>query len=106
MAKWCMAHHRESFLYEHFEDICDIMKAYDVAVQPGRRPAPGCASRCQRRSPVCRAAHLGELTQIAWKHDVQTMIEGPGHVPMHMIQANMTEQLKPATKRRSTPWAR
>src|SRR5574343_261797 len=94
MAKWCMAHHRESFLYEHFEDICDIMKAYDVSFSLGDGLRPGSASDANDEAQFAELATLGELTQIAWKHDVQTMIEGPGHVPMHMIQANMTEQLK------------
>ena len=94
MAKWCMAHHRESFLYEHFEDICDIMKQYDVSFSLGDGLRPGCASDANDEAQFAELATLGELTQVAWKHDVQTMIEGPGHVPMHMIQANMTEQLK------------
>lgn len=94
MAKWCMAHHRESFLYEHFEDICDIMKQYDVSFSLGDGLRPGCASDANDEAQFAELRTLGELTQTAWKHDVQTMIEGPGHVPMHMIQANMTEQLK------------
>ncbi|WP_021028579.1 phosphomethylpyrimidine synthase ThiC [Comamonas sp. B-9] len=94
MAKWCMAHHRESFLYTHFEDICDIMKQYDVSFSLGDGLRPGCASDANDEAQFAELATLGELTQLAWKHDVQTMIEGPGHVPMHMIQANMTEQLK------------
>ncbi|WCM87614.1 phosphomethylpyrimidine synthase ThiC [Acidovorax sp. NCPPB 3576] len=94
MAKWCMAHHKESFLYEHFEDICDIMKAYDVSFSLGDGLRPGCASDANDEAQFAELHTLGELTQTAWKHDVQTMIEGPGHVPMHMIQANMTEQLK------------
>ncbi|WP_019700882.1 phosphomethylpyrimidine synthase ThiC [Paracidovorax oryzae] len=94
MAKWCMAHHKESFLYEHFEDICDIMKQYDVSFSLGDGLRPGCASDANDEAQFAELRTLGELTQTAWKHDVQTMIEGPGHVPMHMIQANMTEQLK------------
>ncbi|QIL71551.1 phosphomethylpyrimidine synthase ThiC [Diaphorobacter sp. HDW4B] len=94
MAKWCMAHHRESFLYEHFEDICDIMKQYDVSFSLGDGLRPGCASDANDEAQFAELHTLGELTKTAWKHDVQTMIEGPGHVPMHMIQANMTEQLK------------
>ncbi len=94
MAKWCMTHHRESFLYEHFEDICDIMKSYDVSFSLGDGLRPGCASDANDEAQFAELHTLGELTQLAWKHDVQTMIEGPGHVPMHMIQANMTEQLK------------
>ncbi|MBP7352691.1 MAG: phosphomethylpyrimidine synthase ThiC [Comamonas sp.] len=94
MAKWCMAHHRESFLYEHFEDICDIMKQYDVSFSLGDGLRPGCASDANDEAQFAELHTLGELTQTAWKHDVQTMIEGPGHVPMHMIQQNMAEQLK------------
>ncbi len=94
MAKWCMAHHKESFLYEHFEDICDIMKSYDVSFSLGDGLRPGCASDANDEAQFAELHTLGELTQTAWKHDVQTMIEGPGHVPMHLIQANMAEQLK------------
>ena len=94
MAKWCIAHHRESFLYEHFEDICDIMKAYDVSFSLGDGLRPGCAADANDEAQFAELRTLGELTQIAWKHDVQTMIEGPGHVPMHLVQANMAEQLK------------
>ncbi len=94
MAKWCMAHHRESFLHTHFEDICDIMKQYDVSFSLGDGLRPGCASDANDEAQFAELKTLGELTQIAWKHDVQTMIEGPGHVPMHLIQANMAEQLK------------
>ncbi|MDD0840023.1 phosphomethylpyrimidine synthase ThiC [Curvibacter sp. HBC61] len=94
MAKWCIAHHRESFLYEHFEDICGIMKAYDVSFSLGDGLRPGSASDANDEAQFAELHTLGELTQLAWKHDVQTMIEGPGHVPLHMIQANMTEQLK------------
>jgi phosphomethylpyrimidine synthase len=81
-------------LYQHFEDICDIMKAYDVSFSLGDGLRPGCASDANDEAQFAELHTLGELTQVAWKHDVQTMIEGPGHVPMHMIQANMTEQLK------------
>jgi phosphomethylpyrimidine synthase len=94
MAKWCIAHHKESFLYTHFEDICEIMKAYDVSFSLGDGLRPGCASDANDEAQFAELRTLGELTQIAWKHDVQTMIEGPGHVPMHLIQANMDEQLK------------
>lgn len=94
MAKWCIAHHKESFLYTHFEDICDIMKQYDVSFSLGDGLRPGCAADANDEAQFAELRTLGELTQIAWKHDVQTMIEGPGHVPMHMIQANMEEQLK------------
>ena len=93
MAKWCMAHHRESFLYEHFEDICDIMKAYDVSFSLGDGLRPGCASDANDEAQFAELHTLGELTQVAWKHDVQTMIEGPGHVPMQLIKENMDLQL-------------
>ncbi|WP_317134001.1 phosphomethylpyrimidine synthase ThiC [Methylococcus mesophilus] len=94
MAKWCLAHHRESFLYTHFEDICEIMKAYDVAFSLGDGLRPGSIADANDEAQFAELRTLGELTQIAWKHDVQVMIEGPGHVPMHMIKANMDEQLK------------
>ena len=94
MAKWCISHHKESFLYTHFEDICDIMKAYDVSFSLGDGLRPGSGADANDEAQFAELRTLGELTQIAWKHDVQTMIEGPGHVPMHMIQANMDEQLK------------
>ena len=94
MAKWCIAHHKESFLYTHFEDICDIMKAYDVAFSLGDGLRPGSCADANDEAQFAELRTLGELTQIAWKHDVQTMIDGPGHVPMHLIQANMDEQLK------------
>ena len=94
MAKWCISHHRESFLYTHFEDICDIMKAYDVSFSLGDGLRPGSTADANDEAQFAELRTLGELTQLAWKHDVQTMIEGPGHVPMHLIQANMTEQLK------------
>ncbi len=94
MAKWCISHHKESFLYEHFEDICEIMKAYDVSFSLGDGLRPGSAADANDEAQFAELRTLGELTKVAWKHDVQTMIEGPGHVPMHMIQANMEEQLK------------
>ncbi len=94
MAKWCMAHHKESFIYAHFEDICDLMKQYDVAFSLGDGLRPGCTADANDEAQFSELYTLGELTQVAWKHDVQTMIEGPGHVPMHMIEANMTEQLR------------
>ena len=94
MAKWCISHHKESFLYEHFEDICDIMKAYDVSFSLGDGLRPGSGADANDEAQFAELRTLGELTKVAWKHDVQTMIEGPGHVPMHMIQANMEEQLK------------
>ncbi|MCC6598082.1 MAG: phosphomethylpyrimidine synthase ThiC [Alphaproteobacteria bacterium] len=94
MAKWCMAHHTESFLYTHFEEICEIMKAYDVAFSLGDGLRPGAIKDANDRAQFAELKTLGELTQIAWKHDVQTMIEGPGHVPMHLIKENMDKQLK------------
>ncbi|HJV63494.1 MAG TPA: phosphomethylpyrimidine synthase ThiC, partial [Albitalea sp.] len=94
MAKWCIAHHRESFLYTHFEEICDIMKAYDVSFSLGDGLRPGSGADANDEAQFAELRTLGELTQVAWRHEVQTMIEGPGHVPMHLIQANMDEQLK------------
>src|ERR1700675_1138277 len=94
MAKWCLAHHEESFLYTHFEDICAIMKAYDVAFSLGDGLRPGSGYDANDEAQMAELATLGELTQVAWKHDVQTMIEGPGHVPMHLIKHNMDEQLR------------
>ena len=94
MAKWCLAHHKESFLYTHFEDICEIMKAYDVAFSLGDGLRPGSGYDANDEAQMAELATLGELTQIAWKHDVQVMIEGPGHVPMHLIKHNMDEQLR------------
>ncbi|MGE0347868.1 phosphomethylpyrimidine synthase ThiC [Hydrogenophaga sp.] len=94
MAKWCITHHQESFLYTHFDEICEIMKAYDVSFSLGDGLRPGSAADANDEAQFAELKTLGELTQTAWKHDVQTMIEGPGHVPMHLIQANMDEQLK------------
>ncbi len=94
MAKWCLAHHKESFLYEHFEDICDIMKAYDVSFSLGDGLRPGSIYDANDEAQLGELRTLGELTQIAWKHDVQVMIEGPGHVPMQLIKENMDIQLK------------
>jgi len=94
MAKWCLAHHRENFLYERFEDICEIMKAYDVSFSLGDGLRPGSIADANDEAQFAELRTLGELTKIAWKHNVQTMIEGPGHVPMHKIKANMDEQLK------------
>ena len=94
MAKWCLAHHRESFLYTRFEEICEIMKAYDVAFSLGDGLRPGSIHDANDEAQMGELATLGELTKIAWKHDVQTMIEGPGHVPMHLIKHNMDEQLR------------
>jgi len=94
MAKWCLAHHKESFLYTHFEEICEIMKAYDVAFSLGDGLRPGSIYDANDEAQLGELETLGELTDIAWKHDVQTIIEGPGHVPMHMIKENMDLQLK------------
>jgi len=94
MAKGCLAHHKESFLYTHFEDICDIMKAYDVAFSLGDGLRPGSIYDANDEAQLSELKTLGELTQVAWKHDVQVMIEGPGHVPMHLIKENMDIQLE------------
>lgn len=94
MAKWCLAHHKENFLYTHFEDICEIMKAYDVSFSLGDGLRPGSVADANDAAQFGELETLGELTQIAWKHDVQVMIEGPGHVPMHMVKENMDKQLK------------
>ncbi|MDR9469334.1 phosphomethylpyrimidine synthase ThiC, partial [Marinospirillum sp.] len=94
MAKWCLAHHKESFLYEHFEDICEIMKAYDVSFSLGDGLRPGSIADANDAAQFGELETLGELTKIAWKHDVQCMIEGPGHVPMHLIKENMDKQLE------------
>ena len=94
MAKWCLAHHKESFLYTHFEEICEIMKQYDVAFSLGDGLRPGSIYDANDEAQFAELKTLGELTQIAWKHDVQVMIEGPGHVPMHMIKENMDLQLE------------
>lgn len=94
MAKWCLAHHKESFLYTHFEEICEIMKAYDVAFSLGDGLRPGSIADANDEAQLAELKTLGELTQIAWKHDVQVMIEGPGHVPMHLIKINMEKQLE------------
>src|SRR3982750_311060 len=94
MAKWCLAHHRESFLYERFEDICDIMKAYDIAFSLGDGLRPGSIADANDEAQFAELYTLGELTKIAWQHDVQVMIEGPGHVPMHKIKENMDKQLE------------
>jgi phosphomethylpyrimidine synthase len=94
MAKWCLAHHQESFLYTHFEEICQIMKAYDVSFSLGDGLRPGSIYDANDEAQLGELKTLGELTQIAWKHDVQVMIEGPGHVPMHLIKENMDLQLE------------
>ena len=93
MAKWCLAHHQENFLYTHFEDICDIMKAYDVAFSLGDGLRPGSIYDANDEAQLGELKTLGELTQVAWKHDVQVMIEGPGHVPMQLIKENMDKEL-------------
>ncbi len=93
LAKWCLAHHKENFLYTHFEDICEVMKQYDVSFSLGDGLRPGSIEDANDAAQFAELETLGELTQIAWKHDVQTMIEGPGHVPMHMIKENMVKQL-------------
>ena len=94
MAKWCLAHHQESFLYTHFEEMCQIMKAYDVSFSLGDGLRPGSIADANDEAQFAELKTLGELTQIAWKHDVQVMIEGPGHIPMHLIQVNMEKELK------------
>jgi phosphomethylpyrimidine synthase len=94
LAKWCLSHHKENFLYTHFEDICEIMKAYDVAFSLGDGLRPGCIADANDAAQFGELETLGELTKIAWKHDVQTMIEGPGHVPMQLIKENMDKQLR------------
>jgi phosphomethylpyrimidine synthase len=94
LAKWCLAHHKENFLYTHFEEICEIMKAYDVSFSLGDGLRPGSIADANDEAQFGELETLGELTEIAWKHDVQVMIEGPGHVPMHMIHENMTKQLE------------
>ena len=93
MAKWCLAHHQESFLYTNFEDICELMKEYDVSFSLGDGLRPGSLADANDEAQFAELDTLGELTKIAWKHDVQTMIEGPGHVPMHKIKENMEKQL-------------
>jgi phosphomethylpyrimidine synthase len=94
MAKWCLAHHKENFHYTHFEEICEIMKAYDVSFSLGDGLRPGCLADANDEAQFAELETLGELTKIAWEHDVQTIIEGPGHVPMHLIKENMDKQLK------------
>ena len=94
MAKWCLAHHQESFLYTHFREICEIMAAYDVAFSLGDGLRPGCQADANDDAQFAELDTLGELTKIAWEHDCQVMIEGPGHVPMHLIKENMDRQLE------------
>ncbi|MFY2310193.1 phosphomethylpyrimidine synthase ThiC [Lysinibacillus fusiformis] len=94
MAQWCLYHHQENFLYTHFEEICEIMKAYDVAFSLGDGLRPGSIADANDEAQFAELETLGELTEIAWKHDVQVMVEGPGHVPMHLIKENMDKQLE------------
>lgn len=94
MAAWCLAHHQENFLYTHFEEICEIMKAYDVSFSLGDGLRPGSIADANDAAQFAELTTLGELTKIAWKHDVQVMIEGPGHVPMHMIKENVDKQME------------
>ena len=94
MAKWCLAHHKENFLYTHFDEICEIMKAYDVSFSLGDGLRPGCIADANDESQFAELHTLGELTDKAWKHDVQVMIEGPGHVPLQRVKENMTEELQ------------
>jgi phosphomethylpyrimidine synthase len=94
MAKWCLSHHKESFLYEHFEDICEIMKQYDICFSLGDGLRPGSIADANDEAQFAELHTLGELTQIAWKHDVQVMIEGPGHVPLQMVKENVDKQLE------------
>jgi len=94
LAKWCLAHHSENFLYTHFEEICEIMKAYDITFSLGDGLRPGSIADANDEAQFAELDTLGELTKIAWKHDVQTMIEGPGHIPMQLIRENMTRQLE------------
>jgi phosphomethylpyrimidine synthase len=94
LAKWCLAHHQENFLYTHFEEICDIMRAYDVSFSLGDGLRPGSIADANDQAQFAELQTLGELTRVAWKHEVQVMVEGPGHVPMHLIRENMTRQLE------------
>ena len=89
LAAWCLAHHRENFLYEHFDELCEILSAYDVAFSLGDGLRPGCIADANDDAQFAELRTLGELTERAWRHDVQVMIEGPGHVPMHKIKANV-----------------
>src|SRR5262249_34532882 len=92
-AKWCLAHHQENFAHTHFAEICEIMKAYDVCFSLGDGLRPGSIADANDAAQFAELETLGELTQVAWHHDVQTMIEGPGHIPMHLIKVNMERQL-------------
>ena len=107
MAKWCMAHHQESFLYTRFAEICEVLRAYDVSFSLGDGLRPGSIADANDAAQFAELDTLGELTKVAWQHDVQVMIEGPGHVPMHLIRENMDEGAGDLrTRRRSTPWGR
>src|SRR5699024_9115408 len=94
MAQWCLFHHEENFLYTHFEEICDIMKTYDIAFSLGDGLRPGSIADANDEAQFAELETLGELTKIAWKHDVQVMVEGPGHVTMHLIKVNMDKKLE------------
>ena len=94
MAKWCLSHHQENFLYTHFEEICEIMKMYDVSFSLGDGLRPGSIADANDKSQFAELETLGELTKVAWEHDVQVMVEGPGHVPMHLIKENVTKQME------------
>ncbi len=106
MAKWCLHHHKESFLYEHFDEICDICRAYDVSFSLGDGLRPGSIADANDAAQFAELETLGELTQIAWAKDCQVMIEGPGHVPMHKIKENMDKQSRPAVRRPFIRWGR
>jgi len=94
MAKWCLAHHKENFLYTHFAEMCDIMRAYDVSFSLGDGLRPGSVYDANDEAQIAELKTLGELTQIAWERDCQVMIEGPGHVPMQMVDENMALEMK------------
>src|SRR4029077_9882777 len=94
LAKWCLAHHRENFLYTNFEEICELMAKYDVSFSLGDGLRPGSIADANDAAQFAELDTLGELTEVAWKHDVQVMIEGPGHVPMHLVQENVERQMK------------
>lgn len=106
MAAWCLAHQQENFLYTHFEAICEIMKTYDVAFSLGDGLRPGSIADANDEAQFAELETLGELTALAWKHDVQVMVEGPGHVPMHKIKENMDKQLEICREAPFTPWVR
>ena len=106
MARWCLAHHKESFLYERFDEICDIMRKYDVSFSLGDGLRPGSQADANDAAQFAELETLGELTKIAWDKGCQVMIEGPGHVPMHKIKVNMDKQLRDAARHRSIRLAR